>query len=312
MRNWIGLLMAAIMLAGAGAPSVAAARPVAGERTGIETWAVELMALTGEVADAVLVFDAWADGTGEIDGPDEAAAFAKKVLPTFHAARTKLRATRDRLDALQPYKGSDPYENELSVKLLKESREYAKRIDEVLASCETLMLAIIDKDVERVETAMAEVQQASVVLVEGQLVMVRGRQALFDRDDPNRYILGSMENLYEGMRAALYLSFETVSERQAVRSMRSAARLCRERVEAGLRAADRAAAEPGFVRGSDRYIRQQLAVGGDIAKALDEAASIYERSDDRDAAFETVMNMFTALEERYDASIRAEIALPET
>lgn len=314
MRKWVGLIVAAAMAFNMGAPATAlAARPVAGERSPFETWIWELMQLSDEASASLNAFQAWGARNKTIRTPEEARSVTLEFLPMLKEARVKLGDVRARLDAVKPYRTTDPYEKELAAGFLKDARDYANNLDQVLATGEELLQATLANDTPRIVKAMQALSDAGSVFIEGQLTMARGRQALFGRDEPKHYTLGALTTLYEGMRAGLYARVGAISNAQAAKDMRAAARRCRTYVAEGRRVTDRLAAEPGFVRGSDRYVREQLDIGAAMAVALDEGADRMERSDDPASdAFKITLAVLGALEERYIASVDAEYALPKT
>lgn len=313
MRAPIAAVVAAALMFNGSIPGPAlAARPVAGDRTLFETWVIELNSLNEEGAASIDAFAVWSQRNQKIETREQAVAAAREFLPVLNEARRKLAAGRKRAAALQPFRGCDPEEVALAARLLADTRLYLGRVDAVLATCEEPLAAVVAEDAPRLQKAMLDLRDASTVMVEGQIAMVRGRQALYDIDDPNHYVVGAMVSLYEGMRSVLNVRMGDISRGQAAVELRAAARPCRKLVVDGRRALGRLVSEPDFVRGSDRYLRDQLAIADEIADALDAAAAAMEGGEDDSTVFRRAIGVFTVLEERYRASVVEEFALPET
>jgi hypothetical protein len=299
MRRWIGLAAAAALAFTTGvAPVVVLAAPAATPAlSAYSERSRQLGALTDEASRASEGLSTWL-GFNKLPR-EEMVAFLERELPNLELARAKLQAVQAKYDALPPFKGS-PEETRIIAALQDDGRAYAVGMEEVLGAVEELLRALIANDQSRMAAAAPKVSRVAIVLVDGQIAMARGRQALFARDSGGYYIMGTMGALYDGMKASLTVSLRLATPADAAQQMRAAARRCREYVVAGRPVVDRvlATASPGD-RAYYAFDREQLAIGGEIAAALETAADTMATATDPMDAFRATMALFTDLETRF-------------
>lgn len=298
MRRWIGLVVAAALALSTGLPpAIAIAAPAnAPALSPYSERSRQLVDLTTEASAASESLGTWL-GFGKLP-PDEMLAFLDREMPNLELARAKLRAVKAKLDALPPFRGS-PEEARIVAVLEEDSRAYVTGMDGVLGAVEELLRAVRAGDEAKAAAAAPKVARVTIVLADGQIAMVKGRQALFPKDTGGYFVMGIMGALYDGMKAALTVSLQQVEPADAAREMRAAAKRCRENVAAGKPVAERAftTASPAD-KAFYQLDRDQLAVGAEIATALEQSADIMDRATDPMDAFRATMTMLTELEAR--------------
>lgn len=309
MRRWIGLAVAAAVAFTTGvAPVVVLAAPAPTPAlSAYSERSRQLGALTEEASEASEGLSTWL-GFGKLPR-EEMVAFLERELPSLELARAKLRAVLAKYDALPPFKGS-PEEIRIIAAFHEDGRAYAVGMEEVLGAVDELLRALIANDQSRMAAAAPKVSRVAIVLVDGQIATVRGRQGLFARDNGGYYIMGTMGALYDGMKASLSVSLRLAEPAEAAQQMRAAAKRCREYVAAGKPIVDRSLATASA--GEKAYYeldREQLAIGAEIATALEAAADIMAGAADRMDAFHAAMALFTDLETRFADSAARQGAL---
>ncbi len=312
MRRFIGLALSAVLglnTAIAAPAAVARAAPVATPaRPPIVVWVTGLLALSDEAAEGNAVFQRWSEVAPTLKTREDFEAFAAAERPKFQATRARLKDVNARLAAYPAYRG-DAEDTARAATLLKDMRGYASRVEVAVGVMDDLLGALVARDDSRTQTLLVKVREATALLVEGQLVMVKGRQTLFSRNETDYYLLGAMSALYEGMASTMYVAFGTRSAADAATVMRASARKCREFISAGRTVHQRRmqAAGPG-----DRvilaYDGQALDIGAEIAAALDAGAATLESAPDAATGFRSVMGPLVSLESRYIELSQRQIA----
>lgn len=309
MRCWIGLAVAAAVAVSTGAqPVVALAAPASAPAlNAYSERSRQLTELTNEASAASDSLGDWL-GFGKLPR-DEVVAFLERELPNLEQARADLRTVLAKFDALPPFKGS-PEEVRIIAALHDDGRAYVLGMEEVLSAIDELLRALVADDQARMAAAAPRVQRVAVVLVDGQIAMVRGRQALFARDSSGYYIMGTMGALYDGMKASLSVSLRLAEPAYAARQMRAAGARCRDYVAAGKPLVDRALATASPKdKAYYQLDREQLALGAEIAAALEKSADIMAATADPMDAFRATMALFTDLETRFADSATRQGAL---
>lgn len=307
MRRFIGLALAAVLglntaIAAPAAPAWAApVAPPASTPAGptLVDWVTGLMALSSEAAEGNAVFQRWSEAAPTLKTREDFEAFAAAERPKFQATRARLNDVKARLAAYPAYRGNAE-DTRIAAAVLTDMRNYASRVEGAVGVMDDLMGAVIARDDSRTQALLLKIRDATVLLVEGQLVMVKGRQAIFSRDDTEYYLLGAMSALYEGMAGAMHVAFGSKSPAEAATAMRASARKCRELIAAGRTVHQRRMQAAGpREKPIFAYDGEALDIGAEIATALDAGATALESAADPVAGFRSAMGPLVTLENRY-------------
>lgn len=308
MRRWIGLAVAAAFALNAGVTtSVAFAAPAAAPAPmTYNQWSAQVGALTMEASETTKGFETWLNLKS--DTREELMAFARRELPNLRQARAALRQVQAKFSAFPAYNG-DPEETRIAASLLKDGRDYTRRMDAAFGAVEDLLVAVVAGDDAAASAALPKLVQVGDVLIEGQIAAARSRQALFARTDGGYFIMGAMVSLYEGMKAAFNVSLRTLTPAEAAVQMRASAKRCRALVAAGQPVVDRslAAAAPRD-KAYFQFDREQLAIGADIAAALEASADVMDRTNDPMEGFRVAITALSDLEVRFGDSASRQTA----
>lgn len=207
MRRVTGVLMAAAMalsaLAVSAPPALARANgevvPVSKADKDFIDYVSYLIGLMDEAGAAYGVFNGMADGARDQTTLKGRARYWDAQMPAIHEVRAKLKSILGRLDALPPFKSVNGAYVDIAAMMVRDTRSYLLRIDAMLVAVEDMVDAVSHDDDRRTREALATLKGSIIVLIDGQITIVKARQALFTSQDSSWHILGIDRVLYGGM-----------------------------------------------------------------------------------------------------------------
>lgn len=119
--------------------------------------------------------------------------------------RATIAAIKPELDAIQPFAepGANPAYYPIANSLLDNTRVVFSKLDGLLADMITLVQAVDAHDVATVRRLSPRVIQGIVVLVQGQAITLRARQATIPQANPAYHTITAMAAMYDGMAALI-------------------------------------------------------------------------------------------------------------
>ena len=205
------------------------------------------------------------------------------MAPQLTAARRDLAAMRAELRALPSVGGSDgPVQLRVIDHNVADSIAFLERIDGMLAAYPEVADAFRSNDRARAERALGTLAGATMTLVDGQALMMRGRASLIGSDRSDYAHAEGIACLYDGMAAMMRLRLVLVEPEAAAQTMDTARACVEQQIHSGRAALAReSAVHSARPSARDLEIRlaeisgrifDKMAEGGDILR--DGAATI--------------------------------------
>lgn len=120
-------------------------------------------------------------------------------------SRPQLAAYGQELEAIGVFQhpGADPELVEFSRTMIADTQIYLRNMDELLSALIAATEAIERNDARAFNAVAPRLMRSASLLLEGQIVMFRGRQRIVPASESSYHGLGAMISLYEGMRAII-------------------------------------------------------------------------------------------------------------
>ncbi len=163
-------------------------------------WAQHMQSLLQRVSGGMQAMGRAGDAFGDPD-PNARLAALHQLSAAAAQARLEIAAVKPELDAVQPFTepGANPIYYPIADSLLRNTHEMFSKLDGLLADMITLVQAVDAHDVATVRRLSPQVIQGVVVLVQGQAITLRARQATIPQTNPAYFTLSAMAAMYDGM-----------------------------------------------------------------------------------------------------------------
>ena len=236
------------------------------------------------------------------------AAAIDGMAPQLTSARRELASMRAELRALPSVGGSDgPVQLRVIDHNVADSAAFLERIDGMLAAYPEVADAFRSNDRARAERALATLADATMTLVDGQALMMRGRASLIGSDRSDYAHAEGIACLYDGMAAMMRLRMALVEPEAAARTIDTAQTCVEQHIQSGRAALARdGAVHSTRPSARDLEIRlaeisgrifDKMAEGGDILR--DSAATV--RSGAGEAELNQELDRFVRFERELSA-----------
>jgi hypothetical protein len=165
-------------------------------------WMERTMALMSEASNALTPIG---ESTALlVPGRDRATIVsqARSLRNVSTKTRSALANVRTALETHGPYTGAAPSEDlrQAADAIYSDTRKYITDIDAVLAAVVDLTNAIERNDATAIRRLVPQVKDSARVLLDGQIITVRGRQRLISIEETDYHSLGALGSFYSGMR----------------------------------------------------------------------------------------------------------------
>lgn len=142
---------------------------------------------------------------GDEKDPEAALAAVREVSRHAVAGRAELALARERLAAMAPFAhpNAPPEMLRLAAMILRDSRESAVRMDQLLNDMILFAGAVERGDTAEVERLSPQIERSSTLLIQSQATMLRARQQLVPADTSPYHAMGGMVAMYDGLVALL-------------------------------------------------------------------------------------------------------------
>lgn len=188
---------------------VAAVQPAAAQTAESEqAFAQWMLRVTGTIERASAVNDLLAQFqqayNPNADRNSQVAA-VRRLREHATQSRPQLVALGQELEAIGPFQhaGADPELVEFSRTMIADTQTYLRNMDDVLGALIDATIAIERSDQRAFSAVAPRLVRSASLLLEGQIVMFRGRQRVVPASESTYHGLGAMIALYEGMRAII-------------------------------------------------------------------------------------------------------------
>lgn len=270
---------AAMLLAaapGATAGAQVAQLPVAQAEQGAKNIALATQ-VNARAAQLVAALDQ--TGIAQAASVEEYVAALDGMAPQIAAARRELARMHAELRALPRVGGEDaPVQLRAIDHIIDDSGEFLQRIDGMLAAYSDVADGFRGNDRGKAERALATLAGATMTLVDGQALMLRGRATLVGSDRSDYAHAEGLACLYDGMAVLMRLRLQFIEPAAAADTLRTARVCVADQVELGRAALLRESADRS-ANPTARALEVRLAEISDrIFAKIEEGGGLLEES----------------------------------
>lgn len=168
------------------------------------TWIERISTLLNEMGTATSSLQSAMPALHSSDRATQLAGL-RRSRDAAQVARTGLSRLDGQLQALGPYTGPaiDATTKPSAEALWTDTNKFSDTIDDALSKVIALVEAIERDDAAAITRLISELRQSAHLLIDGQILAVRGRQQLASVQESAYYSLGALVSFYEGMRALI-------------------------------------------------------------------------------------------------------------
>ena len=269
---------AVLLAGGAAAPALAqvALLPVAQAEQGARNIAVATE-VNGRVSQLIASLD-----QSEIERATSVESYIAAIdgmAPQLNSARRELAEMRSRLRALPKVGGENgPVQLRAMDQIIEDSVLFVQRVDGMLAAYPEVADGFRSNDRAKAERALGVLAGATMTLVDGQALMMRGRASLVGSDRSDYAHAEGIACLYDGMAAVMRLKLRLIEPPAAAEIVRTARTCVGDQVRSGRAALVREAANPS-PRPTARALEVRLAeISGRVFTKMEEGGNLLEES----------------------------------
>lgn len=268
---------AAVLLTGAA--SAPARAQVAQLPAPVAEQAARNVAVTTEVNARVaeLVTSLDQSGVAQATSMESYVAAIDGMAPQLTAARRELAGMQARLRALPELGGeSGPVQLRSIDRVVDDSINFVRRVDAMLAAFPEVADGFRSNDPVKAERALGVLSSATMTLVDGQALMMRGRASLIGSDRSDYAHAEGIACLYDGLAAVMRLKLEIIEPPAAADLMQTARTCVKDQVQSGRAALVRESANRS-PRPAARALEERMAeISERIFAKMDEGGDLLD------------------------------------